>query len=117
MSTKQIAVTSIQPTHDGAFEVTGAFWLTTPASMVEPQPAFVSQVPFIDADTLAALRKGTLTEQAFQTGQYNQDVTLDFVRTDLEAQCTDAQNALSASAPALTGLVATVYDGTEWSAA
>jgi len=117
MSTKQIAVTGIQPTYDGAFEVTGVFWLTTPASMVEPQPAFVSQVPFVDADTLAALRKGTLTEQAFQTGQYNADVALDFVQADLIVQYVAAQEALTVSAPALVGLVGTLFNGSGWNPA
>ena len=114
---KQIAVTGIQPTYDGAFQVAGVFWLATPASMVEPDPEFQSRVPFIDPDTLAALQRGTLTEQWFETGQYNADATLDFVQADLIAQYGAAQEMLTENAPALVGLVGTLFDGSSWNPA
>ena len=63
----QVAILRVQtnPDPNPSFTVGGVFWLTVPANNVNPAPFAQSQVPWIDATTLSALRAGTLVEQSF----------------------------------------------------
>jgi hypothetical protein len=115
MASYQITVlNTITSPADGSFQVTGVFCLTAPSNAIVPIPGFKSQNPYIDEATLLGLQNGQYVEQSFNSGQFDSGTSLATVQALLQSLFTTAQTTLTNTNPALSGLVATYYNGTSW---
>jgi hypothetical protein len=110
----QIVPLQVVTNVNGNINVSGVFWLVTPANNVAPYPQFLSQVPFIDQVTLSQLRAGTLTEQAFIAPTFPAGTTAATIQAQLQSLYLTAQAALTASASPVAGVIGTVYNGSAW---
>lgn len=92
----QVAILRVQtnPDPNPSFTVGGVFWLAAPVNNVNPAPFAQSQVPWVDATTLSALRAGTLVEQSFASQPF-------FLSTSLSgtATVTNGSNAVTFTTP------------------
>jgi hypothetical protein len=118
---QQIIVLNVAGELDGSFQVSGVFWLVTPANDVVANPLLRSEVPNILVSDLAYLRAGTNIEVPFNTqtflstgGTFPPGTTLAAVQTALQAQYTVVQNQLNTTNPVLSNLIETSYNGTSW---
>ena len=104
---REIIVLSVEKRPDNSTHLSGVFWLTTPASLVVPRPGLTSAVPSsttvswgVTSAELTALQNGTVTEQAWDSGQVPSGTTLAQIETGLVNLFNAAQTALNAKATA-----------------
>ena len=112
----QIVILSTSTQPDKSFSASGVFWLVAPYNNIVPRPKFQSSVPFIDQESLFALRSGTIIEETFSSGLFAEDASVATIQSTLQEMYNAAQVALNSNASALNGLIGAVFDGYSWGA-